>query len=307
MKPFRKHAALAIDGGGIRGTMVAQALAILEEKMGQPCADLFGIFAGTSTGSILSTCLAGRIPAERIHALYVELGATIFRRTWRFYWPLSGWRFSLKPLAEALRDALGERTMGSYWDASQPLDVLTTVRDLAENRTRYVKSWKKEYQGWKAWYAVLCSCAVPTYFPVVDGRYVDGGVGSYSNPCYLAAYEAAYLQKWDPAETTLISLGTGREAGGLEPHRADRFNAIDWVRPLVDSFLADANDQQVRVVRQFFPDLDFRRFQVQLEPPIAIDDPAAIPKLTELGKRLADKIWHDDVDDRALRRPGEIG
>ena len=25
--------------------------------------------------------------------------------------------------------------------------------------------------------------------PVVANRYVDGGVGSYSNPCYLAAFE----------------------------------------------------------------------------------------------------------------------
>jgi predicted acylesterase/phospholipase RssA len=306
MKPFRRHAVLSIDGGGIRGTMVAEALAILEQKMGQPCADLFRIYAGTSTGSILSTCLAARIPARRIHELYVELGTSIFKRTWRFYWPLSGWKFSTKPLASALRDVLGERTMGSFWEGPQPIDVITTVRDLAENRTLYVKSWKPEYREWKAWYAVLCSCAVPTYFPVVDGRYVDGGVGSYTNPCYLAAYEAAYLANWDPRETTLISLGTGRPEGRLKQHLADRFNALAWVRPLIDSFLADASDQQVRVVRQFFPDLDFRRFQIELDPPVALDDPASMPVLTELGKKLADKIWQDEVDERVLRRPGKM-
>jgi len=306
MKPFRKHVVLAIDGGGIRGTMVAEALAILEQKMGQPCADVFRIFAGTSTGSILSSGLAARIPAEEIHRLYVGLGNTIFKRTWRFYWPLSGWKFSLMPLAAALRDCLGERTMGSFWEGPQPIDVITTVRDLVESRTLYVKSWKPEYREWKAWYAVLCSCAVPSYFPAVDGRYVDGGVGSYSNPCYLAAYEAAYLANWDPRETTLISLGTGRNVSQLEPHHVDRFNALDWMHPLIDSFLADANDQQVRVVRQFFPDLDFRRFQIQLDAPVALDDPASIPVLTELGKKLADKIWQDDVDDRALRKPGRI-
>ena len=34
MKPFRKHVALAIDGGGIRGTMVAKALAVVAVVVG---------------------------------------------------------------------------------------------------------------------------------------------------------------------------------------------------------------------------------------------------------------------------------
>lgn len=303
MKPLRKHVALAIDGGGIRGTMVAQALALVEQELGQPWADLFQLGAGTSTGSIISTCLAARIPAAKIHELYVRLGATIFKRSLRFYWPLSGWKFPNKPLIAALRDVLGERTMGSFWSAPQPIDLIITVRDLVEKRTRYVKSWKHEYQDWKAWYAVLCSSTVPTYFPVVDGRYVDGGVGSYTNPCYIAAYEAVYLRQWDAKETTLISLGTGREPGRLAPFRADRFNAIEWVQPLINTFLADANDQQVSVVRRFFPDLDFRRFQIDLDPVIAIDDPAGIPALTELGKKLADMILNDELDEKAFRLP----
>lgn len=41
MKPFRQHVAIAMDGGGIRGVMVARALAILEDRLGQSSHEIF--------------------------------------------------------------------------------------------------------------------------------------------------------------------------------------------------------------------------------------------------------------------------
>ncbi len=37
MKPLRRHVALAVDGGGIRGAMVTRALTMLEAHLGTPC------------------------------------------------------------------------------------------------------------------------------------------------------------------------------------------------------------------------------------------------------------------------------
>jgi predicted acylesterase/phospholipase RssA len=304
MKPFRKHVSLAIDGGGIRGTMVAKALALVEAELKQPWSDMVQLTAGTSTGSIISAAIAARVPATRIHELYVELGATIFPKSLRSAWPLSGFKYPGDPLKKALREVLGELTMGELWKGPHPLDLVITVRDLVENRTRFVKPWKEEYQSWALWYAALCSSTVPTYFPVVDGRYVDGGVGAYTNPSYYAAYEGAIFLGWDPKETTLLSIGTGREPGTLVPGQASRFNALQWVRPLIDTFLSDANDQQVRVVHHFYPDLDFRRFQVDLDPVIPIDDPAGIPALTRLGEKLGQMILNDQTDQPL--RPGGV-
>jgi patatin-like phospholipase/acyl hydrolase len=261
--------------------------------------------AGTSTGSIISAAIGARIPAARMHSLYEQLGGTIFKKSWRNYWPLAHYKYSNRPLIDALRDTLGEVTMGEFWAGEPPLDIVITVRDLVENRTRFAKSWKEEYKDWKAWYAVLCSSTVPTYFPVVDGQYVDGGVGSYTNPCYVAAYEAQHCLKWDPKETTLISLGTGRVPGGLKKYQANGFNPLEWVQPLVDTFLLDANEQQVRVVNQHFPDLDFRRFQVDLDPPIELDDPAGIPDLTRWGEELGRMILEDREDEAFQREAGE--
>jgi hypothetical protein len=201
---------------------------------------------------------------------------------------------------DALKSALGEKVMGDFWKATPRKDIVIVMRDLAENRTRFVKPWKDEYRDWPVWKAVYASSSVPTYFPVVEGRYVDGGVGSFSNPCYAAAFEAIYCQNWNPTETTLISVGSGRTPDALKPHEADQFISIQWLTPLVDSFLNAANDQQVNVVKQFFPDMDFRRFQIDI-PLIEMDDVSKMNELTEYGKKLGQMIVNDQVDTDAYR------
>jgi predicted acylesterase/phospholipase RssA len=306
MKPFRNHAAIAIDGGGIRGVLITQALIALEKELGKSLSEIFSLAAGTSTGSIISAGLGAGLSAQRMYDLYMQLGTTIFPKTLRStLWPLFPYRYSSQPLEDALRKFLGEIEMGDFWTAQPPKDIVIVVRDLAENRSRFIKSWKDEYRDWPVWKAVLASSVVPTYFPIVDGCYVDGGVGSYSNPCYVAAYEAVYCQKWDPQETTLISVGSGRTPGVLKPHQADKFISIQWLTPLVDSFLDSANDQQVRVVKEFFPDLDFRRFQINI-PPIEMDEVSKMDELTEYGKQLGQMIINDQMDhevDRPLALP----
>jgi hypothetical protein len=65
---------------------------------------------------------------------------------------------------------------------------------------------------------------------------------------------------------------------------------------LLDAFLHSADDQQVHLVETFFDQLDFRRFQVDLASPIAMDDPDAIPRLLAYGDELGRKILDDRVD-----------
>jgi predicted acylesterase/phospholipase RssA len=297
MKPFREHVAIAVDGGGIRGVMVTRALAILEDHLGQTAHQVFRLAAGTSTGSIISAGIGAGLSGAEMHRLYTELGGTIFRKTWRAWlWPLTRYRYPHGPLEAALEEHLGQMTMGDFWSADPPTDVVITAFDLVDNRTRFIKPWKEEYAGWPVIQAVLASSSVPTYFPVVEGRYVDGGVGSYANPCFLAAYEARYCLSWNPAETTLISLGTGRDPHTLEPGDADRFWAWDWIEPVLGAFLQSADDQQVHLVHTFFEQMDFRRFQVDLREPIAMDDASKIPQLTAYGNELGRKILNDETD-----------
>jgi len=53
MKPFRKHVAIAVEGG-IKGVIVTRALAILEDHLGQSSREILRLAASTSTGSIIS-------------------------------------------------------------------------------------------------------------------------------------------------------------------------------------------------------------------------------------------------------------
>lgn len=297
MKPFRENVAIAVDGGGIKGVIVTRALSILEDHLGNASHDLFRLAAGTSTGSIISAGIAVGLSGAGMYRLYAELGETIFRRTWRYYlWPLTRYRYSNRPLDVALRRYVADVTMGELWAAQPPTDLVITAFDLVANRTRFIKSWKEEYKEWPVSRAALASAAVPSFFPVVDGRYVDGGVGSYANPCYLAAYEASVCLSWKPAETTLISLGTGRNPHTVRPGDADRYWAWDWLSPLLGAFSQSADDQQVHLVRHFFEHLDFRRFQIDLHEAVAMDDPTKLDELTRYGDQLGRKILSDETD-----------
>ena len=61
MTPLRNNTAIAIDGGGIRGLIVARALIALEEELGGgPLIEhpQIKILAGTSTGAIITAGIA---------------------------------------------------------------------------------------------------------------------------------------------------------------------------------------------------------------------------------------------------------
>jgi uncharacterized protein len=306
MKPFRKNLAIAIDGGGIRGVIVTRALSILEEKLERPLHEISRLYAGTSTGAIISAGLASGMTAQRIHDLYEEWGGQVFRQSWRtFLFPISRFRYSAGPLEHALQRQFGDLRLKDLWKDLALRDIVITAFDLLTNETCFIKPWKLQYQDWPLVKAVLASSSVPTYFPAVEGRYIDGGVGSYANPCYLAAYELSFCLGWDPEETTLLSLGTGRSPNAMRPGEPNRMAPWDWVEPVLDAFLTSASDQQVRLVDTFFKKLDFRRFQVDMDEALPMDDPAAMPLLLEYGVEMGKMILTDRVDGAAKIKPAK--
>jgi predicted acylesterase/phospholipase RssA len=227
----------------------------------------------------------------------VDLGNEVFKKTLRSrLWFAVNYRYPHAPLEEALRKNLGDGELGDLWKADPPTDLVVSTFDVIENRTRFLKSWKPEYEHWPLVKTVLASAAAPTYFPVVGGHFIDGGVGAYNNPCYLAAYEIQNCLKWKLEETTLISLGTGRTPNDIKFGQASKFTPLHWISRLLDAFSHSADDQQVHLVDTFFEKLDFRRFQVDLETPIALDEPETIPELIKYGEKLGTKLLKDAVD-----------
>jgi predicted acylesterase/phospholipase RssA len=297
MKPFRKNVGIAIDGGGIKGVIATTALTILEDAMGKSVTEIFRLAAGTSTGSIISAGIGAWLQAADMQKLYIELGENIFKKSWRTnLWPFTRFRYPHEPLEKALTGALGNIKMGDFWTNEPVTDVVITTFDLLANKTRFIKPWKEEYKDWPVVKALLASSSVPTYFPIVEGRYVDGGVGSYANPCYVAAYEAQFCLKWKPEETTLISLGTGRDPLHYDSRQLQKFYPWDWIEPTLGAFLNSADDQQVHLVDTFFNTLDFRRFQVNMKNPIQMDDTRQMDTLIKYGQQMGQMILNDMYD-----------
>jgi len=308
MKPFRKNVAIAIDGGGIRGIIVTQALSILETALDKPVHDIFRLVVGTSTGSVISAGIAAGITANRMTQMYVEMGKSIFPNTLRkMLFPLTRYRYPVNPLSNALNNQFGKLKMGEFWEKNPRTDLVITAFDLEENRTKFIKPWKVEYEDWLVSKAVQASCTVPTYFPAVDRRYIDGGIGSYGNPCYIAAYEAKECLNWDPTDTTLISIGTGRSPYAFIAETAPRLWAWNWIGRIFGVYMQSAYDQQVHLVETYFNELDFRRFQINLREPIEMDDIHQIEHLVAYGARLGRMILNDKTDSSQgiiIKHPG---
>jgi len=297
MKPFRKNVAVAIDGGGIRGIIVTQALSELENFLEKPVHAIFRLAVGTSTGSIISAGIGAGFSAKHMTQLYMKMGASIFPRTMlKLLFPLTRHQYPVEPLSSALKEQFGEMIMGDFWRKEIHTDLVITTYDLLENRTLFIKPWKEEYAQWTVAKAVQASCTVPTYFPVMEDRYIDGGVGSYGNPCYVAAYEAKECLNWDPSETTLISIGTGRSPYSFNTKKVKRLWAWDWIGPVLNVFSQSAYDQQVHLVETYFKELDFRRFQINLREPVEMDHTTQMDQLLAYGARLGRMILNDQYD-----------
>lgn len=78
---LRDHIGIAIDGGGVRGAIVAHGIIELENILGtRPLIDdpRVKVLAGTSTGSLIAASLALGLTGEQILALYTQLGERAF-------------------------------------------------------------------------------------------------------------------------------------------------------------------------------------------------------------------------------------
>jgi uncharacterized protein len=240
MTPLRQHAALAIDGGGIKGLVVAQALTALEAELGGgPLIKhlRLKILAGTSTGAIITAAIAMGMEAHDIAQVYLDLGQDVFPPLVPDWFPKALeqaheiLRLVLQPhlypnekLIEVLKTFIQRQTGKADLTLAELNEILgpdkaliLTAVNITERRTRFLKSYKADNGDWKLWEAILASSSAPIALPVwsrveASGKrayYTDGGVGNYGNPAYIAAQEAVVFRGDAPEDVSLLSFGTG--------------------------------------------------------------------------------------------------
>jgi patatin-like phospholipase/acyl hydrolase len=304
---MHKHALLSIDGGGIRGIIPLCALAEMERQLGKRSREVFSFIAGTSTGAIITGGLASGISAESMLTLYQQLGTQAFRfDLLGFISSLGSFRYRSKPLAKLMTTYFRDVTLNSL-----PVDVLISATRVADGKPWYFVRDNPCNAGLTGKVRLVdcatASAAAPTFFEPYNvpdiGPCVDGGVGIAGNPVYQTCVEAFYYMPtgtYIPAETLVVSLGTGYTPTAAAPH-----NLVNWVEWVVGELLALPADQQTQLVLRHFQTAGTTRINPPLPRDIGMDDVNAVPDLLKIGRALAATLdWNDILSGKLSLKPG---
>ena len=291
---------LAIDGGGVRGIIPAVALAELERVTCRPARELFDFVAGTSTGALVVAAVAAGIPAERIVEMYRDRAPQLFRRLPLFSTLqriVVGHMYDVDRLHRFIRAELGAAQAADWRLNEVPLDIMITAKALADGHQWYFVKDRPANAG-RTGSLALADChtataAAPTVIapgtvPGMGGGgpRVDGGTGVAGNPVYQACVEAfGYMDRYDPADTVVVSLGTGQF---LERRRPTWL--YSWLGWLLSELLRSPGEQQTELVDRHFPSARFYRVDVRLEREYALDGSGEMAALRHIGERLAARI-----------------
>jgi uncharacterized protein len=279
---------LSMDGGGIRGILTARVLERLEAAVPGFLAKV-DLFAGTSTGGILTGGLAFGFHPTELRQLYENLAHVVFADTLldniKDLGNLIGAQYSVGPLKNELVKHFGDITL-----AELPKKVLISAFDLDNKATPpAVRTWKMKffhnYPGPDSDGSELLSDVVvrtsvaPTYFPIYQG-YIDGGVAA-SNPAMCALAQALHGSTGGQQlnDVVLLSLGTGVNHHYLTSENGD-WGLANWAPHMVNLMLEGSAGLADYQCRQVLGD-QYHRVNPVLPIPIDMDKIRFIPQLLE--------------------------
>jgi uncharacterized protein len=308
---------LAIDGGGVRGIIPAVLLARLEEVTGKPARETFDFVAGTSTGAVIAGALAAGISADSLVSLYRRRGPELFRSIFL----VSGLRrllvgnlYDVSALNEIITEELGPDARWRMNDV--PIDILVTAKQLSNGHPWYFVKDRPGENSVRTGSLHLADCvtasaAAPTFFApwVVPGvgTLVDGGAGVAGNPVYQACVEAfEYTRAYQPDETVVVSLGTGRF---LDRRRPTWLGS--WLWWVLSELFRSPGEQQTELVHRHYRPAPFYRIDARLPRDFALDATGPdLDALEGIGLRLAATLdWPailDGTDDAYRVGPNDV-
>lgn len=279
-----KRKLLALDGGGIRGTIAIEVLAEIESLLRQALgrddrfvlADYFDYIAGTSTGAIIATCLSLGMSVDKIRDFYDENGEKMFERASIFKKHLY-YLYEDKELREILQTEFSEMK-----DKEQPYTLgtehLKTLLLLVMRNVTTDSPWPvsnnphAKYNDLNRtdcnlhlplWQLVRASTAAPTFFPPEkatigkqDFIFVDGGVTPYNNPAFqlfLMATVKPYNLNWSVGEDRmlLVSVGTGMTPNVYEDIRSIDMHKVYQAGSLPPALIFATQNEQDFLCRVF--------------------------------------------------------
>lgn len=273
---------LALDGGGIRGALSLGYLQRMEELLRQRhggdasfrLCDYFDLIGGTSTGSIIASCLAIGMCVEEIKEKYFQLGGKIFGKKYH-WWDPAEWKkliragYDVRPMQTELHNVFGDITMGSD-KIRTGLCIVTKRADtnsiwpiINHPAGKYFDSDLGKNKDILLWKAVMASSAAPTYFMAqlinVGGgaslaAFIDGGVSMANNPSLqllMVATLKGFPFRWSLGADNilLVSVGTGMSEIVKLPDLIAENSLLDWARQVPYMLLQDASWQNQAILQ----------------------------------------------------------
>jgi len=276
---------LSLDGGGIRGIFTLQVLKQIEtlfrDARSRPdlvLRDEFHLFAGTSTGAVIATCLAWGMSVDDVEQLYVQQGAYMFAKApWYVRWKS---KYRSDPIVDMFRQHFCED------DARRSPALLGTSKLMRPGRETYLLIVMRNASTgspWPVsnnpravfndealpdcnlriplWQLMRASTAAPMYFRPQGIRiagethvFVDGGLTAFNNPALIAVLTAtlpSYKLEWETGVNKLlvISVGTGQTRRGFTKHDPDAINLVEQAKSLVPALMGSIAQQQDMLCR----------------------------------------------------------
>jgi uncharacterized protein len=287
---------LSINGGGIRGIIPCSVLAALEQQTGKLTCDLFSYVAGTSTGALLAAGVAAGIPASQLLTVYTTRSKEVFTPTGLIADAkrvADGFMYDPKRLFNVLGGVFGSAAAWSMNDC--PIGICIPATAVNGHDWYFVRDGVRNARTTgtvRLIEAAVASASAPTYFDhwplTVQGQalaFFDGGTGGLANPSYQVCVEMFEYDTFTPAETRLVSLGTGFYPGSNAPPKG-LIEIISWA---TDTLVDTSEDWVDCAVERQWPGVK-QKFDWQLPSDIAMDELSAIPALLAAGKAAAASI-----------------
>lgn len=273
-----EYLGLSLDGGGVRGLMLALWIAYLEEKTKQPVSKIFDLIGGTSIGGILASLVTasddGKTPRMHGHQLpsLIEHSERIFPQHSKYNLPAKLWdeieslfytRYPAQPLEDLLKEHLGELTLNNCLTRT----LITAVN--AETVTpRIFDSFNPIDKVCKVWEVARCTSAASTTLPayLLDGvYYIDGGFAK-NNPGLDVLKGLSEMPSFSFDKTTILSLGTGNMPLGKIPANA----GLTSVGTIVDALFITQSKSVEMTLAQLLPN-GYSRANPTFDVPISLD------------------------------------
>lgn len=277
IKPNNK-VILCLDGGGIRGIVSIQLLKKLEEIAGMPCYELFDLVSGTSTGGIIAGLIASGKTAVEIEGLYNSLVNKVFtKRSFYSSQIIAPPVYDKQNYRTLLKSIVGNVSLQNTCSA-QGIDIIISSKDMSAGEETFFTCIKGEDGSFHGTYkdvllrgVMEATMSAPTYFSPFN-QFIDGGVTTHNNPSLGTIMEAVYYdgsKKYSLDELTVFSLGTGVVVQLESRSEIDSPKGLDikfWLQYLMNESGNDASEMQIDTIRTLLRQVDYRRFQISLDP-----------------------------------------